>query len=266
MTLSRFRRPLLAATLTLLAATAAAADDDASSSTPAIEALRAQLAEAYPRFEVDSIRPTPLDGVYEVVSGTDVMYLGEGGRYLLRGQLIDLDAKRNLTGQRRSELVHAKVDALGEDSMVVFGPGDGSAKHTITVFTDPSCPYCRRLHEDVLEMVEQYPVEVRYLMFPRQGLQSAAADELKNIWCADDPQQAMTRAKRGESVPQRPEGCSTPLERHFQAAQAVGVNGTPYLMIGDDGPVFSGYRPTRELLGMLGIRADGGQASASGQQ
>ncbi|MDZ7749799.1 MAG: DsbC family protein [Halofilum sp. (in: g-proteobacteria)] len=262
MTLSRFGRPLLAAILCLSAGAALAAEDDQSSTTPAIEALRAHLAEEFPRFQVDAIRPTPLDGVYEVVSNTDVMYMGADGRYLLRGQLIDLQAKRNLTGQRRSQLVHARVEALGEESMVVFGRDDVAAGNTITVFTDPTCPYCRKLHEDVLQMVEQYPVQVRYLMFPRQGLQSGAADQLRDIWCADDPQQALTRAKRGQSVPERDDGCKTPLRQHFQAARAVGVNGTPFLMIGDGGPVFSGYRPTSELLSMLGISPDQGQAQA----
>lgn len=304
MTRIRFRRAPVVAALALLVTTACGADDDTGdtaesgaggdtaaetstgetgsgagkatvsagdqSSTPAVERLRERIAAEYPQFQVDTIRPTPIDGIYEVVSDTDVMYMTADAHYLLRGALIDLEQRRNLTGERRSELVHAKVDALGEESMLVFPPADGPAKHTITVFTDHTCPYCQRLHEEVLAMVEEYPVEVRYLMFPRAGLGSSAADTLQDIWCADDPRRALTRAKRGQSVPAREAGCSAPIKQHFEAAQAVGINGTPYLLVGDDGPAVSGYRPKEKLLSMLGITPKDGQASsattASGQR
>lgn len=241
------------AALALFTAAPGLAEDAQRSATEGVAEVRERIEARYPDFEFESVRPTPVDGIYEVVSGTDVMYLTEDARYLLRGQLIDLEARTNLTGQRRSELVHAQVESLGEESMLVYPPAEGPAQNTLTVFTDPSCPYCQQLHEDLLKMVEQYPVKVRYLMFPRAGLGSAAADTLRDIWCASDPQEAMTRAKRGQSVPGREDGCNPPIEQHFQAARSVGVNGTPFLMIGDDGPVFSGYRPTNQLLSMMGI-------------
>jgi len=237
-----------------LAASPALAADDTTSEMPAVAQLRARLAEAHPNFKVDTIRPTPIDGVYEVVSGADVMYMTGDGRYLLRGSLIDLQKKENLTATVHARLVHEAVDALGDDSMVVFKPKNGPAQHTITVFTDTTCPYCRRLHQDLPGMLDRYPIKVRYLMFPRAGLDSPAADQLRNVWCADDPQQALTRAMEGKSVPERDPSCKTPIRRHWQVAHQIGVNGTPYLLLDDDGPVFSGYRPEKQLVAMLGLR------------
>lgn len=236
----------------------AAAVSIAHAQDDAIEALRAHIAEIDPDFRIDEIRGTAVDGLYEVVSGTNVFYMTGDGDYLLRGQLIDLENDRNITAERRNELVHRRVESLGEDSMLVFPPENGPAEHTITVFTDTTCPYCRQLHQGLLQMIEQYPVKVRYLMFPRAGLQAGAADTLENVWCAPDPRKALTDAKAGRSVPKRDADCDTPLEQHFRVAREIGVNGTPYLLIDDDGPIVPGYRENDELLQMMGLKSGSG--------
>lgn len=220
-----------------------------------VEQLRAHIAEIDPDFEADEIRATPIEGLYEVVSGANVFYMSGDGKFLLRGQMIDLGSDRNLTAERRNVLVHRVVESLGEDSMLVYPPKNGPAKHTITVFTDTTCPYCQQLHRGLLQMIEQYPVKVRYLMFPRAGLQARAADTLRNVWCAADPRQAMTDAKAGQRVPRRDADCETPIEEHFRVAREIGVNGTPYLLIDDDGPIIPGHRENEELLEMMGLES-----------
>lgn len=251
---------MLAALLILLLPGMALAADE---SDDGAAALRSYLEQEYPGFEPDSIEPTPLDGVYEVVSGTDVMYVSEDGRYLLRGSLIDLEGDRNLTQRRRGDLVRRKVEAVGEGSMLVYPPAQGDAQYRITVFTDTTCPYCQRLHEDLLDLRQAYPLEIRYLMFPRGGLNSKGARELRSVWCSDDPQAAMTAAKGNESFTPEGGACDPPIAEHYELGREVGVDGTPFLIIGDDGPVVSGYRPKSKLKSMLGIDS-GGSASAGG--
>lgn len=223
-----------------------------------IEKLRAHIAEIDPDFEAEDIRATPIDGLYEVVSGASVFYMTGDGEFLVRGQLIDLDDDRNLTAERRLELVHRRVESLGEGSMLVYPPKNGPAQHTITVFTDTTCSYCQQLHRGLLQMIEQHPVKVRYLMYPRAGLQARAADTLRNVWCAADPRQALTDAKAGRSVPRRDADCETPIEEHFRVAREIGVNGTPYMLIDDDGPIVPGHRENEELLKMMGLESGSG--------
>jgi len=254
-------RALVGALLILLLPTLACGGD--SDGDEAGAALRSHLEQEYPGFEPDSIEPTPLDGVYEVVSGTDVMYLSADGRYLLRGSLIDLEGDRNLTQHRRGDLVRQKIEAVGEDSMLVYPPAQGQAQYRITVFTDTTCPYCQRLHKDLLELRENHPLEIRYLMFPRGGLDSKGARELRSVWCSDDPQAALTAAKGDGSFTAQNASCDTPIASHYELGREVGVNGTPFLIVGDDGPLVSGYRPANKLKSMLGIDVDG-RASADG--
>lgn len=231
-------------------ASAAATDSDA---TDPKQRVRDSLKEARPQLEIASVRETPVPDIYEVVSGGGVYYVTPDARYLFSGNLIDLDEGRNLTEDRRAEMAHGVVKELDRSDMVVFEPANGPAKEHITVFTDTTCGYCRRLHDEVLTMVQDYPVEVRYAMYPRAGVHSSAADTLRDVWCAGDPTRAMTQAKSGDTVPRRDSDCSTPIQRHWQAAKDIGVRGTPYIVVGDDGPVVPGYRPRKELLSMMGI-------------
>lgn len=218
-----------------------------------VETLRAHLADKYPQLEVDSIRPTPVEGLYEVIAGAEVHYLSAEGRYLLRGSLIDLQEQRDLTAERREGLAHAAVEDVAEERMLIYEPTEGPAEYEITVFTDTSCQYCRRLHQELMQMIQQYPVRLRYLLHPRAGPDSDAADTMRDVWCAPDPQAAMTAAKRGQSVPARADGCDTPMAEHLALAKRIGVSGTPYVLIGKDGPVFPGYRQPEALRSMLGV-------------
>lgn len=231
----------------------AAQDEGGGGNADARENLRARLKEARPQLDIASVRDTPVSGIYEVISGGGVYYVSADARYLFSGDLINLEEGRNLTNDRRADIAHDVVRDLDRSDMVVFEPANGPAENHLTVFTDHTCPYCQRLHDEVLEMVENYPVEVRYAMYPRAGTDSSAADTLRDVWCAEDPARAMTAAKAGNSVPSRSSDCDTPMDAHWQAAQAIGVRGTPYIVVGDDGPIVPGYRPRKELLSMMGI-------------
>lgn len=243
---NRLTMILLAAGMSVLLLAPAARADDSD-----VAELRERLQEVDPSFEPDEIRPTEIDGLYEVVSGSNVFYVTGDGRFLLRGQVIDLENDRNLTAERRQQLVRRQIDSVGEENMLVYKSSQGPARHSITVFTDTTCPYCRQLHLGLMEMIEQYPVKVRYLLFPRAGLGARAADTMRNVWCAADPHEAMTAAKTGGKVAQRDENCETPIEQHFALGQRIGISGTPYLLVDDH--IVPGYRPNEELLRMMGL-------------
>ncbi len=256
----------LALAAVLLAWASAGITADSSSGDGGLggtQALRDHLESNYPDFQVDGIHETPLPGIYEVISGTDVMYVSGDGRYLLQGSLVDLDEGRNLTQQRRGDLVRDKVEQVSSDSMLIYPPANGAdVRYRITVFTDPTCPYCQRLHEDLMELRQEFALQVRYLMFPRAGLNGKGARQLRQVWCSDDPQAAMTRAKKGQPLDVDVGNCQTPIKQHFQLAKELGVSGTPYLIVGKDGPVRSGYLPKQKLVSALGMRESAEAADA----
>ncbi len=117
----------------------------------------------------------------------------------------------------------------------------------MTVFTDITCPYCQRLHRD-MDVLNGFGIKVRYLAYPRAGLASQAYNDMVSVWCADNPQKAMTDAKAG--LPVTPKSCDNPVAEHFNMGRVMGISGTPTIILGS-GDVVPGYAPPQELVRML---------------
>ncbi len=205
-------------------------------------AVRTAAADLIPGTLPDRVNATPMPGMYQVTFGPQVVYLSEDGKYLLHGDLIDLQSSRNLTEDARKHGRRQVIDDLAEEDMVVFAPPQ--IQSTITVFTDTSCGYCVKLHQEIGQLLAG-GVKVRYLAYPRAGVQSPSYDTLVSVWCADDQQQAMTDAKSGRAV--EPKTCETSIDRHMEAAELVGVRGTPTIVL-QDGQTIPGYVPAKKLI------------------
>ena len=198
----------------------------------------------------DAVSAAPVKGFYQAIYGPKVVYISADGKYLLYGDLIDLDKNVNLTEDARKT---GRVEILGkldEAGMVVFEPARVTS--TITVFTDTSCGYCVKLHRE-MPAINAGGVKVRYLGYPRAGTQSPTFETMVSVWCADDPQQAMTDAKAGLSIEKK--SCQTAIGRHIEAAQLVGVRGTPTIVL-QDGQVIPGYVPAGELVEIANAAAE----------
>ncbi|MGH1537586.1 MAG: thioredoxin fold domain-containing protein [Gammaproteobacteria bacterium] len=209
-----------------------------------------RLEKLVPQEKPESIKSTAIDGLYEVVFGSDIFYTSADGRYVLQGALLDLDTNENLTETTRTEIRKGLMGKLKPSEMIVFSPKE-KPRHTLTVFTDIDCGYCRKLHAEMAEL-NSYGIEVRYMMFPRSGVNTPSYQKAVNVWCAKDKQISMTKAKAGESLPQA--NCDNPIAAQFNIGQQLGVTGTPALLL-DDGSLIPGYRPAKELAAMLDQQA-----------
>ena len=208
-------------------------------------AVTDRLATLVPSAPPTSIRPVAVSGIYEVMYGPELFYMSGDGRYIFRGDILDLEDGSNLSEARRSEARIATIEKLGEDSMVVFAPKE--TKHTVSVFTDIDCPYCRKFHQEVPALTKA-GVRVRYLAFPRAGVGSRGHQQAVSVWCAEDRETAMTDAKAGRDVPQK--DCDNPVAKHYQAGRRVGITGTPAIVT-DTGRILPGYMPADRLVRLL---------------
>src|SRR5262245_59597388 len=204
----------LASVVALLVSFSAAADD-------AVEAVRLGLAKLLPGSEPDSIKPSAIPDLYEVVLGPHVVYVSADGRYLIQGDMLDIDNRENLTEHKRAASRLAAIEKMGESTMIVFAPEQ--VKHTVTVFTDVDCPYCVKLHSEVPDL-NRLGIKVRYLAFPRAGLRSESYQKMVSVWCASDARQAITDAKFGKPV--KSATCDNPVAAHYSLGQLIGVSGT----------------------------------------
>lgn len=209
-----------------------------------------RLASMFPGVEAENISPTPVPGLWEVALAGQVVYLSEDGRYMVRGDLIDMMTDRNLTEDRRNEWTARQLarvsDRLDASRMVVFTP-EGEVRHTITVLTDIDCTYCRRLHRE-LESYHAQGIEVRYMFYPLAGQGSPGWNKAETVWCSPDRQDALTRAKAGADIKAR--SCpDTPVQEHYDLGRELGISGTPAILT--DKGVARGYVPADRLAAWL---------------
>jgi len=212
-----------------------------------LQAVKRKIAERLPGATVDHVAPSPVKGIYEVgVDGGDIIYVSADGRYLLSGVMIDLVTQENLTER---VLAGRRVNVLNdvpEDSMIIYEP-EGEVKHTLTTFTDIDCPYCRKMHKE-MALLNRMGIRVRYMLFPRAGVASKSYEKAVSVWCADDQQGELTKAKTG-AIPEIRE-CEHPVREHMALARRMGLRGTPYT-ITDTGRAIGGYVPAPELFESL---------------
>ncbi|MBT1443552.1 bifunctional protein-disulfide isomerase/oxidoreductase DsbC [Shewanella sp. JM162201] len=196
-------------------------------------------------LEVSSITAAPIDGLFQVITNRGVLYVTPDGSKLVHGNIYDLnDAMNNLT---ELALAGPRLEMLKgfEDKMLVYKAKD--EKHVVTVFTDITCGYCRKLHREMADY-NKLGITVRYLAFPRQGVPSPNADEMEAVWCAKDPRKAMDDAKAGKAITAAK--CDADIAGQYNLGGSFGINGTPAIIL-EDGSLIPGYQPANELFEVL---------------
>jgi thiol:disulfide interchange protein DsbC len=220
----------------------AVAEDNAAE----LEKVRAKVSGTFEEIEPEHVRPSPVDGWYTIRKGAIIAYISSDGRYLLQGDLIDLDEEVNLSEQDRNEARLEMLAAIPEKNMIVFSPE--APKFSVTVFTDIDCTYCRRFHSQIKDYLAQ-GIEVRYLLYPRNGPAAESWAKAEKVWCADDRNEALTLAKLDREF--ETHSCDASIvHKHYAIGQDVGLRGTPAIIL-EDGTLVSGYLPPLELTEAL---------------
>lgn len=188
------------------------------------------------------IHPSPIKGLYLVVAPPRVLYISDDAKYIIDGDISNAVTGEDYTGAYRNASRFAAVENL-KDTMIVFSPPEDKVKHTVTVFTDIDCFYCQKLHKEIAEY-NRLGIKIRYLAYPRQGLQSPSYQKAVAVWCSKDKKAALTKAKNGEKL--KPINCDNPVASHFALGNALGVRGTPALLL-ENGQLHPGYVPAAAL-------------------
>jgi thiol:disulfide interchange protein DsbC len=203
----------------------------AGASDPGATALLQKLKVLYPATRFTSATATPIDGVYEVVMGQNVAYVGGDGRHFLFGHLFDMRTQQDLTAAKLAPSNEATAEtrqinfaALPLQDAVKVVKGDGS--RVLAVFGDPRCPYCKALDEALAKLDN---VTVYTFLLPWLGSESRPAAEA--LWA--------------DAVPDRANDTSV-LDRNLKLASELGLRGTPTL-IARDGRVSEGARSAEAL-------------------
>jgi thiol:disulfide interchange protein DsbC len=211
-----------------------------------LEAVRAKITGMFDTIKPESIGPGPIDGWYTIQQGAVVAYVSEDARYLLQGEIIDLETRANLTDMARNDVRREVLAKIGDDDVIAFTPEE--VRHTVTVFTDVDCTYCRRLHSQIEDYMSQ-GIEVRYLLYPRNGPASSSWTTAEQVWCAQDRNGALTAAKADQEF-ETSECDASMVQDHYVLGREVGLSGTPAIVL-EDGTLIGGYMPPEQLARTL---------------
>lgn len=209
-------------------------------------AVKAAVVKKFPDIKLDSLQKTQYPGLYEaVMEGSQVFYTDKNASYILVGNLIDAKTQRNVTEERIRDLLRVKFDTLPLESAIKQVKGNGKRK--LAVFSDPDCPFCRKLEEELEKVTD---VTIYTFLFPIASLHPQAGDKAKAVWCAPDRAKAWDDLIKKGIVPQTGSKCETPIAKIAALGAKLKITGTPTLIFAD-GMRIPGMVPAANLEKLL---------------
>lgn len=196
--------------------------------------------------KITDIKATEVPNLFWVsLEGMSAVYVTSDGKYLIQGDVIRLGDKQlhNVSENLQAGINNKLFAELKAEDLLIY-PAKGKAKHVVYVFTDVSCPYCHKFHEQMDEMNSK-GIEVRYIAWPR-GEQHMPAMEA--IWCSADRHSTFDQAIAGAQI--SAEKCENPVQDQYHMGLNMGVNGTPAIY-SSEGVYLGGYLSSAELLKRL---------------
>ena len=223
--------------LSLAGSALAYAEDDSE-----LEQIRVKIDERFDEIGPENVTRSAVNEWFTVQKGSIVAYISADGRYLLQGDMIDLDRQLNLSEIVRTDARRLLMSTVGDDRVITFSPAN--VKHSVTVFTDVDCTYCRKLHSEIDDYLAN-GIEIRYVLYPRNGPASPSWNTSEDVWCANDRNKALTAAKLSRGF--ETHKCdATTISSNYTLGLNVGLTGTP-AMVFEDGTLLSGYLPPDAL-------------------
>jgi len=190
-------------------------------------AIRKNLTERLPSIpKIDEVSKTPMNGLYEVRMGSELMYTDAEGNFLIQGNLFDVRQKRNLTEERMDKLSAVPFDQLPIKN--AFTQVRGNGKRKLVVFADPNCGYCKRFEKDLQKLDN---VTISHVLYPILGEDSKTKS--KNIWCAKDKAKVWNDWMLSGVAPVAATCDTTALDANVEFGKKNRITGTPTLFFAD---------------------------------
>jgi len=205
--------------------------------------LKKAIETAYPKVPVQSVKKTPFNDLYEVYMGGQIIYTDEKFDFLLvEGRLIDSKSRRDLTAERMEELTKVDIAKLPLDQAIKVVKGNGSRK--LIVFSDPDCPYCKKLERQ--ELIGITDVTIYTFLYPLESLHPDAANKSRSIWCAADRNKAWQEWILNGQLPKAAVTCDAPIASVSELGRKLGISSTPTLIFADGRRMLGAY-PAKDI-------------------
>ena len=207
--------------------------------------IRKTVSNAYPDVVIDEIKKID-DNFHEIIINKQIYYATNDGKYLIVGNVINLNTKESITENTKMNQRLSIIDSIDMKNYMIFKPK--KTDHILTIFTDTSCPYCQKLHNEIPDLLENN-IEIRYVLFSRNGNDVDAYQQLVSAWCSDDKVDALEDLFAGDIL-EDISNCENPIARNFDYAGSLSVEGTPTIFL-EDGRIIPGYQSYENILAFI---------------
>ena len=202
--------------------------------------LKETIQAHFPESKIESVTQTPYLGLYEVVIDGEVFYTDKKADYFFMGHVVDAKRRVSLTSERMQQIRDARriaIDTLPLEHAMKTVKGNG--KRMLIVYSDPNCPYSKRLEKELGNVTD---VTIHTLLYP---ILNGSMTTAEAIWCSEDRVKAWDDFML-RSVAPAGKGCQTPLQKLLESGRENRVTGTPTLIFAD-GSVVPGFIPQQEI-------------------
>ena len=207
--------------------------------------IRKTVSNAYPDVVIDEIKKID-DNFHEIIINKQIYYATNDGKYLIVGNVINLNTKESITENTKMNQRLSIIDSIDMKNYMIFKPK--KTDHILTIFTDTSCPYCQKLHNEIPDLLENN-IEIRYVLFSRNGNDVDAYQQLVSAWCSADKVDALEDLFAGDILDDISD-CENPIARNFDFAGSLSVEGTPTIFL-EDGRIIPGYQNYKNILAFI---------------
>ena len=207
--------------------------------------IRKTVSNAYPDVVIDEIKKID-DNFHEIIINKQIYYATNDGKYLIVGNVINLNTKESITENTKMNQRLSIIDSIDMKNYMIFKPK--KTDHILTIFTDTSCPYCQKLHNEIPDLLENN-IEIRYVLFSRNGNDVDAYQQLVSAWCSADKIDALEDLFAGDILDDA-SNCENPIARNFDYAGSLSVEGTPTIFL-EDGRIIPGYQNYKNILAFI---------------
>lgn len=207
--------------------------------------IKKNIEARFPGAKVDSVNKTPMKGIYEVVvAGSEIVYADEKADYILTGEMLATQERRNLTRERIDKLSEIKFADLPLDQAFAIVRGDGKRK--LAVFSDPDCPFCRKLEHELAKLDN---VTIHVFLYPLP-MHADAPRKARLVWCSADRAKAWQDLMLDGKVPEGKDDCPNPIEANQTFGMQHNIQGTPAIIL-PNGRRLPGLVPADKLDALL---------------
>lgn len=211
-----------------------------------IKKIKQKVQQNFPQITINEIKPS-IAGLYEVTTGSMVLYASGDGRYLFLGEILDMDdEKKNVTENARKSRREEVLKKIPSNFFISYKAQN--EKYRIVIFTDPTCGYCKKLHYEINKL-NSLGVTVNYMAFPRGAVDTKPYDLTKKVWCSSNKRQAMEQAMEDKATGSST--CNTSIiERSLEIGKDISVNATPTILL-EDGTMIPGYMTADRIFEVI---------------